>query len=107
MPSPLGQRGEGGGGGGGGSGPLVAMIQPWKGDNSLIDSVRPDRNWINISYSLLVFSVCCCQFGTACISSDNGRFVGLFLGCLTSQQKDSAYLRDGSAQIMLRAATLR
>ena len=32
---------------------------------------------------------------------------GLFVGCLTSQQQAIVYIRDGSAQTILRAATLR
>ena len=35
------------------------------------------------------------------------RDVCLFVGCLTSQQQAIVYLRDGSAQTILRAATLR
>ena len=40
-------------------------------------------------------------------SSDRGDRVCLLVGCLTSQQQAIVYLRDGSAQTILRAATLR
>ena len=36
-----------------------------------------------------------------------GWLVGWLVGCLTSQQQAIVYLRDGSAQTILRAATLR
>ena len=41
--------------------------------------------------------------------SRGGRKIGccLFVGCLTPQQQAIVYLRDGSAQTSLRAATLR